>query len=257
MSTATLRVVENHALAYLRVWKGSVITSFANPVLFLLAMGMGMGTLVDRGAGAGLGGVSYLAFLAPGLLAATGMQVEATESAWRVMGAIKWQKTYSAALATPVGAADLASGHLIWVGVRVLMAALVFGVVMAVFGAAPLPLALLAALPTLLTGLAFAGPITAFSASLENDYFLAGLFRFGIVPMFLFSGTFFPVTQLPAWSQPIAFVTPLWHGVQLARAASLGGATYFPPAVHLAYLLLWVAGGWALAVWRFRVRLVT
>ena len=255
MGPATLRVVETNAWAYRRVWMGSVITSFATPVLFLLAMGLGMGTLVDRGGG--LEGVSYLSFLAPGLLAATGMQVAATESAWRVHGAIKWQKTYHAALATPVGAADLASGHLIWVGVRVFLAAAVFAIVMILFGAATPGGALLATAPTVLTGLAFAGAITAFSASLENDYYLAGLFRFGIVPMFLFSGTFFPVRQLPEWSVPVAFVTPLWHGVQLARAASLGIETYFSAPVHVAYLLVWVIGGWALAIWRFRVRLVT
>ena len=255
MGPSTLRIVETHASAYRRVWRGSVITSFATPLLFLLAMGLGMGTLVDRGGG--LEGVSYLAFLAPGLLAATGMQVAATESAWRVHGAIKWQKTYHAALATPVGTADLASGHLIWVGVRVFLAAVVFAIVMTAFGAATPGGALLAIVPTVLTGLAFAGPITAFSASLENDYYLAGLFRFGIVPMFLFSGTFFPISQLPAWSLPVAFVTPLWHGVQLARAASLGIDTYFSLPAHVGYLLLWVVGGWAAAIWRFRVRLVT
>ena len=255
MGPATLRIVETRASAYRRVWKGSVITSFATPVLFLLAMGMGMGTLVDDSGG--VAGVSYLAFLAPGLLAATGMQVAATESAWRVHGAIKWDKTYDAALATPVGTADLASGHLIWVGVRVLLAAAVFALVMTVFGAATPAGAALAIVPTVLVGLAFAGPVTAFAASLENDYYLAGLFRFGIVPMFLFSGTFFPVTQLPAWSMPVAFATPLWHGVQLARAACLGVDTYFSVPAHLVYLLVWVIGGWALALWRFRVRLVT
>ena len=255
MGPATVRIVETHAAAYRRVWKGSVITSFATPVLFLLAMGLGMGTLVDDSGG--VGGVSYLSFLAPGLLAATGMQVAATESAWRVHGAIKWQKTYHAALATPVGTGDLASGHLLWVAVRVFLAATVFALVMTLFGVATPGGAALAVVPTVLTGLAFAGPITAFSASLENDYYLAGLFRFGIVPMFLFSGTFFPVTQLPAWSMPVAFATPLWHGVQLARAASLGVDTYFALPVHVAYLLVWVIGGWALALWRFRVRLAT
>ena len=255
MGPATLRVVETHASAYRRVWVGSVITSFATPVLFLVAMGLGMGTLVDSSGG--VGDISYLSFLAPGLLAATGMQIAATESAWRVHGAIKWQKTYHAALATPVGTADLASGHLIWVGVRVLLAAAVFAVVMVAFDAAAPAGALLATVPTVLTGLAFAGPITAFSASLENDYYLAGLFRFGIVPMFLFSGTFFPISQLPSWALPVAFATPLWHGVQLTRAATLGIGTYFALPVHVGYLMLWIAVGWVLALWRFRVRLVT
>ena len=257
MSTTLLRVVENHAWAYRRVWKGSVITSFATPVLFLLAMGLGMGTLVDRGPRGGVDGTSYLSFLAPGLLVATAMQVAAAESSWRVMGAIKWQKTYHAALATPVSAGDLASGHLVWVGVRLFMSAVVFAIVMSLFGAAPIYGALLAVLPAVLTGLAFAAAITAFSASLENDYLISGLFRFVIVPMFLFSGTFFPVSQLPGWAQPIAFFTPLWHGVELARTASLVASTAWHPLLHLGYLVLWVVVGWAVAVWRFRVRLVT
>jgi lipooligosaccharide transport system permease protein len=257
MAAPALRVLEAQARAYRRTWKGSVVTTFLNPVLFLLAMGVGLGTLVDRGQGtAALAGGSYLAFLAPGLLAATTMQTGAGDSSWPVMAGMKWVKTYHAALATPVGARDIVRGHLGWVSIRLVMTALAFVAVMTAFGASSLAGGLLAAGPAVLTGLAFAGPITAFAASLQTDYALSSLFRFGIVPMFLFSGTFFPVSQLPPALQPVAFVTPLWHGVQLCRAAALGVAPAWPVVVHVGYLLAWFVTGLLLAERAFERRLV-
>ncbi len=104
--------------------------------------------------------------------------------------------------------------------------------------------------------MAFAAPVAAYSARLENDYGLSSLFRFGIVPMFLFSGTFFPITQLPGWMQPIAYVTPLWHGVELTRAVALSLSPRFPAVVHAAYLGLWVLAGSVAAARSFRRRLV-
>ncbi|MBA2529647.1 MAG: ABC transporter permease [Euzebyales bacterium] len=257
MAAPALRFMETQARVYRRTWKASAFTTFLNPVLFLLAMGMGLGTLVDRGDGAaGLGGLTYLQFLAPGLLAASAMQTAAGDSSFPVMAGVKWQKTYHAALATPISARDLVHGHLIWVLVRLLMTVTAFFVVMALFGAARLPGGAVAVLPAVLTGMAFAAPVTAFAVRLENDYHLSSLFRFGIVPLFLFSGTFFPISQLPGWLQPAAYVTPLWHGVELTRAAALGTAPAWPPILHAAYLAAWVAVGVGLAVRGFRRRLV-
>jgi lipooligosaccharide transport system permease protein len=107
----------------------------------------------------------------------------------------------------------------------------------------------------LLTGLAFAAPITAVAARLENDAGFAGIQRFGIVPMFLFSGTFFPVSQLPAVFQWIAYATPLWHGVALARGLALGTLDGVAALLHVGYLALWIALGVALAVRSLRKRL--
>lgn len=257
MTAPALRVVEGHLRTYRRTWKASVSTTFLNPVLFLLAMGVGLGTLVDRGDGAAaLPGVSYLQFLAPGLLAATTMQQAAGDSSWPVMAGIKWQKTYLAALASPLTTRDLVSGHLAWGLLRLLFSAVIFVAVMIAFDAARLPGAVLAILPAVLTGMAFAAPVAAYSARLENDYGLSSLFRFGIVPMFLFSGTFFPITQLPGWMQPIAYVTPLWHGVELTRAVALSLSPRFPAVVHAAYLGLWVLAGSVAAARSFRRRLV-
>jgi lipooligosaccharide transport system permease protein len=159
-----LRVVEGYARAYRRTWKGTAATTFVSPVLFLAAMGLGLGALVDRGQAA-VPAESYLAFLAPGLLAATAMQTAATDTTWPVMAGIKWLKTYHAALATPVSTRDLVAGHLGWVLVRLTFASIVFAAVMLVFGVSSPPRAALAVVPAMLTGLAFGSLITAFTAS--------------------------------------------------------------------------------------------
>ncbi len=252
-----LRVFEGEARVYRRVWRGSVVTSFLNPVLYLLAMGLGLGTLVDRNLPGGLEGASYLTFLAPGLLAATAMQTGAGEGAWKVMAGFKWRKTYQAVLATPVSIEGLVLGHLLWSTARVLLVSVVFAGVMAAFGVTPPGPALIAVLPAVLVGVATVAPVTAYTAALEHDQGLSNLFRFGVVPMFLFSGTFFPIRQLPGWLHPVAYATPLFHGVELARAVALGTTPAVAPAASIAYLLAWTIAGTLLAFLTFRRRLAT
>jgi lipooligosaccharide transport system permease protein len=253
---AVARVVEAHALVYRRTWRGSVISTFFSPVLYLLAMGIGLGSLVDEGAGqADLGGLSYLAFLAPGLLVATAMQTGAGDGSWPVMAGIKWTKTYHATLATPIGVRDLVVGHLGWVGLRLTFVSAVFVAIMAAFGAVESWVGAAAMIPAVLTGLVFAAATTAYAAYLESDTGLSTLFRFGIVPMFLFSGTFFPISQLPDWLEPLAAVVPLWHGVELARGMALGIPTTWPPVFHVAYLLAWIVGGTLVAFRTFSRKL--
>ena len=184
------------------------------------------------------------------------MQTGVGDGSWPVLAGHKWLKTYYATLATPVTVRGLATGHLVWVGVRVAFVSLVFVGMMALFGATSLWLGLLALLPAVLTGLAFAAPASAYAAWLDDAPGLATLFRFGVVPMFLFSGTFFPITQLPAWLQPLAYVTPLWHGVALCRSITLQVEPPLAWGVHVSYLLLWVVVGLGLAFFFFRRRLV-
>lgn len=247
MQSQLLRVVEANARTYRRVWRGSVVTAFLNPLLFLLAMGLGLGTLVDRGPGAETIDVAYVSFLASGLLAATAMQTGASEGTWPVMAGIKWIKTFHAALATPTSVTDLVAGNLVWMTVRVALSCAAFALVAALLGALT-PLDVLAALPpAILTGAAFAAPATAYTSVAKDETRLSTLFRFAIIPMFLFSGTFFPVDQLPSFLRPVAYVTPLWHGVELCRAAALGIPSGLPWIAHVAYLVLWTSIGWALA----------
>lgn len=254
-SAGALRVFEGQLVQYRNTWKGSLVSSIISPVLFLAAMGLSLGLLVDDAGRLGEG-VSYLIFLAPGLLAATAMQSGANESSYQIMGSFKWNRRYEGVLATPVDSGNLVTGHLLFITFRLVVSLSVFLVVMAAFGAVTLPLGLLALPASILTGLAFAAPTAAFAARIENDSGFAALQRFVLVPMFLFSGTFFPVAQLPVVFEQIAYVTPLWHGVSLTRGLALGDLDPFLALVNVGYLgaLLFV-GVW-LARRQFRKRLV-
>jgi lipooligosaccharide transport system permease protein len=254
--TVGARVLEHNLMVYRRVWHGSVLGSLISPVLFLAAMGIGLGGYVNRGGAGALGGVSYLAFLAPGLLAAQAMQTAAFETTYPIMGKIVWDKLYDAMLATPLTVRDLLAGELEWLVVRLTIVCSAFLGVAIVFGAVRLPLGLLALPVAVLTGLGFAAPIMAFSATQRQDSAFNVIFRFGITPLFLLSGTFFPLDRLPAVVQPLAYLTPLYHGVALARGLTLGSIDPAAAAGHVAALVAFVAGGWVLAAISFRRRLV-
>jgi lipooligosaccharide transport system permease protein len=228
---------------YRRTWRGSIYSSILSPLLFLGAMGLGLGTLVNRHGTSGLGGVSYLVFITPGLLAASAMETAVGDATYPVYGCVKWNKTYQAATASPLRPADIFHGHVMFVTMRLFMNGAVFLAVAATLGGIRSREALAALPVAVLTGLAFATPIEAWSVTRTRDTSFAMIYRFGMIPLFLFSGTFFPVTQLPGWLQPVAYITPLWHGVALCRALSLGTATLGGAVVHVAYLAAFATAG--------------
>ncbi len=240
---AAIRQLRFWLTNYRRTWRGSIYSSVLNPVLYLGAMGVGLGSLVNAHGTASLGGVSYLTFLAPGLMAAAAMQTAMGESTYPVFGSVKWLKTYQAAAATPLRPADLFHGHLMFTTLRLAMNSAVFLAIMAAFGAARSPWVLACLPAAVLTGLAFATPIEAYAMTCKKDSSFALLFRFGVIPLFLFSGTFFPITSLPAAVRPLAYLTPLWHGVALCRSLSLGTAQPGQTALHVGYLLAVTAAG--------------
>lgn len=252
--TYALRSFEYWVYSYRRVWRGSVVTSIVGPVLYLTAMGVGLGKIVNRGPGVG---VPYLDFVAPGILAATAMQLATFESSYPVMAAIRWTKQYFAMLATPLRARDVLIGHQLYVAARLAVVAAIYLAILSAFGAIHSPYAILAWPAAILLGLAHAAPVSAFSAWLEREEGFNGLFRFVVMPLFLFSGTFFPVSQLPHGAREIAYATPLWNGVDLMRHLTLGTASLLPSLAHAAYLLLWVIGGLLLASRMYTRRLVT
>lgn len=241
--------------AYKRTWGGSIFGRFLSPVLFLVSMGLGLGSLVDKSAG-GVDGVPYLQFVVPGILAAQAMWVAMGESTYAVMGAIRWNMKYHAMLATPIGINDILIGHLTYVAMQVTGATAIFIGVAALFGSFGSWWVLLALPITVLTGMAFAVPVFAFSATQETDGGFNILFRFIMTPLFLFSGVFFPVDQLPALMRPIAWVTPLWHGVAANRSLALGSPDVAGVLGHTAYLLFVIALGALLARHTFTKRLV-
>jgi len=226
---------EHEWLLYRRTWRGTLFGNFLTPVLFLLAMGIGLGTYVDDTASAALGGVTYLQFLAPGLLAGTLMQTASFESSFPVLSGFNWTRRYHAMHAAPLSPLAIALGHLAWTVARLAFVGSVFVLVMALFGAAASPLVVLAVPAAVLTGMAFATPITALMATQKNPDRFFYLFRFAITPLFLFSGTFFPIDQLPEVIRPIAWLSPLWHGVDLSRALALGTLAE-APLLNLAHV---------------------
>jgi lipooligosaccharide transport system permease protein len=254
-ATTTLRVVESHARRYRHTWRSSVITTFVNPVLMLSAMGLGLGSLVDDNGG--LGDITYLAFLGPGLMVATAMQIAAGEASFPVMAGMQWIKSYDAALATPVTVGDLLMGQLGWATIRLAQTIVTFALVEVLFGAVTPAGGAASMIPAMVTGLAFLTPVAWYTAGLESDNGLATLFRFGIVPLFLFSGTFFPISQLPEWMRPIAYFTPLWHGVEWARDWALGLPSPWPWWGHAAFLFTVAGVGLAGAFGMFQRKLVT
>lgn len=255
-----LHQVDALYIGYRRTWRGRIISTFLNPVLFLAGMGFALGTMVDRGAGVAQLPIPFLTFVATGLLAANAMQTGFGEGAWPIMAGIKWRKTFDAVLVTPLTVADLVNGLLIWGAIHLAFAIGVFAVIAVLFGAIePLP-ALLALFPAVLGGLAFQAVATAITSRLEDETGLTTMMRFGIIPMFLFSGTFFPVSQLPDWLEPVAIATPLFHAVELVRKLALPevGApvvSSIPMWIHLGYLLVLTVAGWLLAIRFLRQRL--
>jgi lipooligosaccharide transport system permease protein len=260
-----LAVLEYCARVYRRTWRGTMFMTFFSPILFLGAMGFGLGSFVDTSTGAAAGGASasflgsvpYAAFLAPGLLVATCMQTGAFEATYPIMGRIVWDKVYHAMLATPIKVLDIVAGQFGWLAIRLLLVAVSYFVVMLLFGLVPGgPLAILVIPIGILTGLCFTTWIAAFAATQTNDNGFSMIFRFLITPLFLFSGTFFPIEQLPAFLQPIAYITPTYHGVQLSRDLTLGTAEPGPSMLHLAILVGVCAAGVVASSITFRRALV-
>jgi len=252
--TEVVRVVEREWLVFRRLWRGFVFSSFVTPAMFLAAMGLGLGGLVEHGTG-DVGGVTYLQFVTPGLMAASAGVMAAAESLWPVLGGAKWMRTYHAAVATPITPTDLLDGHLAWVALRTGMASTVFLLVAAALGGVPSPWGVFAVPAAVFGAVALAAPLAAFAITQQSDLPFALVMRIGVFPLFLFSGTFFPVSQLPDWLQPLAVLSPLWHSVELCRMATTGDADWAAAAGHLLALAVFVLAGWRWGTRTFARRL--
>jgi len=240
-----------------RTWRGTIVTAFFTPLLYVLAIGVVLGRFVDQ-ASPGVGGApSYLHFIAPGLLAGQAMLLAVGDSTWPVYGKIAWDKTYLAMIATPLRVSDVVIGHLIAIVARVGLSCAVFAVALSFFGLfADWPGALVAVGVQLLIAFAFAGPVFAFTAGLRSDSPFAVLHRVVQVPMYLFSGVFFPLSNLAEPLQWVAQALPLWHGVELTRMAMLAQPDWSAAAGHVAYLLVLGSLGAWLGVRRLTRRVI-
>lgn len=248
------RVVERELRFFRITWKGTSFSTFAAPLLMLVALGIGLGEMI--GSRPSLGGVDYLDFLAPGLMVGVACQMGSGMALWPVMAGHRWIGHHRAMVATPIGPRQLAAGYLSWVTLRALMQASVFCAVAAVLGGVASGWAVLAPPVAAFAAAAFCAPLMAFTARADSDGPFDPILRVFVTPLYLFSGSFFPISQLPDALQWVARLFPMWHGIELARAATTGIA--LAPAVvvvHLAVIGLWVAVGFALARRAFVARL--
>jgi lipooligosaccharide transport system permease protein len=252
------RLFDYWAIAYKRTWKGSAISSFVNPLLYVLAMGVLLGGYIHTDPAKLEGATTYLAFVAPGMVAAQAMQTVFGEVTYPVMGAIKWHKSYFGMIATPLGVPEIVLANLGFVLFRVSLTCAVFFAVLAPFGVFESLLGVVVAFfVQLLIGAAFAAPLYGYSAGLKDESAFSLVFRLGMIPLFLFSGAFFPISNLSTPLEVLARITPLWHGVDLTRMLVLGNVDGSRALVHVVYLGTLAVLGWFWAVHRLSKRMIT
>jgi lipooligosaccharide transport system permease protein len=247
--TGTLRQVDYWLTVYRRTWRGTLISSFASPLFYVLAMGVLLGQFVHVPPARLEGASSYLAFIVPGLIAAQSMQTAMFETTYPVMGALKWHKSFYAQLATPLEARDLANAFLMFTLFRVGSTCGVYFLVLAPFGVfATWWGPVLGWGATMLVGMAFAVWTFAFSAHVRSEASFGLIFRLGLIPLFLFSGSFFPVDNLGPVGELAAKLTPLWHGVNLTRMLCLDTVEGPTAVVNTLVLVTVMVVGWYVAI---------
>jgi lipooligosaccharide transport system permease protein len=235
--------VAEHRIRAMRTYLQTlVVTSFGNPLVYLFGLGIGLARLVPST----VDGATYLQFVAPALLASAAVTVAAEECTYPVLMGFKWNPIFYAMNAAPISGVQITNGLVIAVSVRMLPTVAIYFLFMLLFGAVPSALGVIAILVAVFTGMSVGLLIMAYTSTIVEDRGQMALIqRFGIVPMFLFSGTFFPLTQLPIYLQWIGWISPLWHGTQLGRDVTYGlGEPGWLIAVHVAYPLALGAFGW-------------
>lgn len=256
-SLGPVRVYARDWTYFRLVWRTALFGSLVQPLMYLLGVGLGIGELVDTGpAGSdALGGVSYFAFYATALIATTPMFVLGQESLWPLMDGFTWSQAHQAMIATPLRSRDVALGKALYYTVRGLVTCTGVALVLACF-AETRSWGLIAAVPVgVLTGLSFAMAFAAWVATRQSDASFSALIRFGIIPMFLFGGAFYPIDQLPPALETLARATPIWHGIELCRGLVLGGLEPATALVHLVVLIGFVIAGSVAAAITFDRRL--
>ncbi|GAA3768819.1 ABC transporter permease [Microbacterium kribbense] len=255
-----------HMLRAMRAYGWTIVVgALGQPLVYLFGLAVGLAALISQDIPAGDGGsVSYLVFVAPALLMTATISVASEEFTYPVLAGFKWRRYFYGFNASALSSPQIAHGVAVAASARMLFAGAAYYLFIWAFGAV-FPLVTVPAPQTgwiaiavgLLAGWSFGMPLMAYAASIEDDKGQFALVqRFVFMPMFLFSGTFYPLTVLPLWLQPIGWVSPLWHATELGRMATFGGPVdVVMLCVHLAYLLLLSIGGYLLARRAFTRRL--
>ncbi len=239
------RQVDYWLTVYRRTWRGTVISSFVTPLFYVVAMGVLLGGFVEADPAELEGATSYLAFVVPGLVAAHAMQTAVGETTYPVMGMIKWQRVYYSMLATPLAVRDVVAGHLLFVLFRLATTCAVFMAVLTPFGVFETWWGVLLAFASqVLVGMTFAALVYGVTARMHNEEGFGLIYRLGVFPLFLFSGAFFPVSNLGPVLELVARLTPLWHGVNLSRMFTLNQVDWGWAAVNITVLVVLLVLGW-------------
>lgn len=240
-------------------WLHIIISiAIANPVLYLISIGIGVGSLVDSHVGShGVDGVKYLTFLAPALLASAAIQGAMDETVYPTLEGFKWNKNFFAMNATPLSGNQIARGVFLTAFIRTIFTVLIYWLVMFIFGALDSSTAWLAIPTAIFAGASFGAIMQSLAAKLENeDIFFTIVGRFVIMPLFLFSGTFYPLSSMPIFLQWIGWISPLWHATELGRYLTYGHSIPGPLLVtHFAFLSILLIVGLTLSGHLFTKRL--
>lgn len=248
------RVWQRNWAVYRQTWKISFVPPLLEPFFYLLAFGVGLSAMVGR---VDYGGeaISYVAFIAPSLLAINIMQSAFFENTYASFVRMYYQKTFDAMLATPLSLPEVITGEILWGATKSVIGTTIMLVVISAFGLIRYPQGLLVIPVALLGGIAFGATAMLFTSVVPNiETFNLPIFLF-ITPMFLFSGTFFPLENLPPWAAKLALALPLTHLVRLVRELCLGRMDG-EALVSAGYLLLFGAFFLPLALRRMATRLL-
>nr|WP_256870878.1 ABC transporter permease [Paenarthrobacter nitroguajacolicus] len=245
-----LRVMRNYGWSV-------ILYSVGQPVAYLFAMGVGLASLVDANSEAAFGGVSYLEFVAPALLVSAAVMTASGEFSYPIMDGFKWRRVFYGPHASPLTPQQIASGHIMASSLRFLLQSLVYFVVVAMFGASPSPWGWVSAIVATVAALSFGLPLMAYAASIKQDKGQFALVqRFIVMPLFLFSGTFFPLDSLPIAVRWIGWISPVWHGTELGRVFTYGmDQNPLLTITHVVFLLATATVGWILVRRQFVKRM--
>jgi lipooligosaccharide transport system permease protein len=212
----TLHVAEAR-IRNMAKWAGIIFfAAVINPTLYLVSIGIGVGSLID--ANKGVNGVSYLTFLAPALLASAAIQGSSDEVIFPTMAGFKWERTFFGMRSTPITARQISLGLFIAAMARTSISVVIYWIALYYFGALDSPTAWLAMPAALFAGAAMAAVMLALAGKIEKeDFFFTIVGRFIMIPMFLFSGTFYPLSQMPIFLQFFGWLSPLWHATEIGR----------------------------------------
>ena len=234
------------------------MTAVGTPLVYLYAMGVGLDSLVDANTNATLDAgngavVSYLTFVAPALLATAGIMVASEENTYPVMSGFKWRRTYYGPNASPLGSHQLVNGHALGVSFRLLLTTGIYFAFLLLFEAVPGSTGWIMIFTAALGGMAFGLPLMAYAASIQEDRGqFAMVQRFIVMPLFLFSGTFFPLDTLPVLVRWIGWISPIWHGTELGRVMTFGyEESPVLTIIHVVFLLALAWFGWVLTKRQF------